>query len=417
MSLLQYHEGLRKEDVPMMLAGLAAVLPVISIAGFEIVLGAAILSMIVLRVKPRWPPIWLPVSLFILGTVISWLASGDMRGGLPQIKKFYVYAMVFVVASTFRSVAQIRWLALAWAAAATASAGLGLYQFYDKYEDAMEKHQKFYDAYVADRITGFLDHWMTFSGEMMMALLIIGSVVFFSKDRRWVAWLVAAGAVIGAALVAAETRSMWAGAGCGGIYLMWFWRRWTVIALPVLAGILMLVNPFGIGERERSIFEPHGDEDSNAHRSVTRRIGWAMIKAHPLLGVGPEQVGRVYKSYVPADVKKLPAGYYQHLHNVYIHYAAERGVPTMLMLVWMLLRALYDFIRTLKGLPKDAEARWVLHMAIAVIIAIMIAAWEEVNLGTSVVLAMFLAVVGCGYVVVISREPQSSQSSGPLADR
>ncbi len=90
----------------MALAGAAAVLPVISIAGFEIVLGAAILSMIVLRVKPRWPPIWLPISLFILGTVISWLASGDLRGGLPQIKKFYVYAMVFVVASTFRNVAQ-----------------------------------------------------------------------------------------------------------------------------------------------------------------------------------------------------------------------------------------------------------------------------------------------------------------------
>ncbi len=87
-----------------------------------------------------------------------------------------------------------------------------------------------------------------------------------------------------------------------------------------------------------------------------------MIKAHPWLGVGPEQVGKVYKSYVPADVKKLPTGYYQHLHNVYIHYAAERGVPTMLMLVWMLLRALYDFIRTLRRLPTDADTRWVLHM-------------------------------------------------------
>src|SRR6202162_3953406 len=204
MDLIQYHDDLRKEDVPTMLAGLAAVLPVVSIAGFEIVLGAAILSMIVLRVKPRWPPIWLPISLFILGTVISWLASSDLRGGLPQIKKFYVYAMVFVVVSTFRNVAQIRWLALGWAAAATASAGLGLYQFYDKYEDAMEKHQTFYDAYVADRITGFLDHWMTFSGEMMMALLIIASTVFFCRDRRWVAWLVAAGALIGIALVAAE---------------------------------------------------------------------------------------------------------------------------------------------------------------------------------------------------------------------
>jgi O-antigen ligase len=346
--------------------------------------------------------------------VISWLASGDLHGGLPQIKKFYVYSMVFVVASTFRNLAQIRWLALAWASAATASAGLGLYQFYDKYENAIETHQDFYGSYVADRITGFLDHWMTFSGEMMMALMVIASVVFFCRDRRWVAWLVGAGAVVGVALVAAETRSMWAGAACGGVYLLWFWRRWTVIALPVVAGIIMLVNPFGIGDRERSVFQPHGDKDSNEHRTVIHRIGWAMIKAHPWLGVGPEQVGKVYKSYVPADVKKLPTGYYQHLHNVYIHYAAERGVPTMLMLLWMLLRALYDFVVTLRRLPQDSNERWVLHMAIAVMIAIMIAAWEEVNLGTSVVLAMFLAVVGCGYVVVFTcREPRSS----PLSDR
>jgi putative inorganic carbon (hco3(-)) transporter len=396
----------------MALAGAAAVLPVISVAGFEIVLGAAIVAMIVLRVKPRWPPIWLPILLFFLGTVISWLASGDLHGGLPQIKKFYVYAMVFVVASTFRNAAQIRWLALGWAAAATASAGYALYQFYDKYEHAIETSQNFYNAYVADRITGFLDHWMTFSGEMMMALMIVAALMFFCRDRRWVAWLVAAGAVVGIALVAAETRSMWAGAACGGVYLLWFWKRWTVIALPVVAAILFLVNPFGIGDREQSIFQPHGDQDSNQHRAVTRAIGVGMIKAHPWLGVGPEQVGKLYKNYVPADVKRLPTGYYQHLHNVYIHYAAERGVPTMLMLVWFLLRALYDFVRTLRRLPADAETRWILQMGIAVIIAIMVAAWEEVNLGTSVVLGMFLAVVGCGYAVIYP-EPRSFPSSDP----
>ena len=224
--------------------------------------------MIVMRVKPRWPAIWLPISLFFLGTVISWLASGDLHGGLPQIKKFYVYAMVFVIASTFQNVAQIRWLALGWAAAASASAGLGLYQFYDKYEDAVEKHQKFYDSYVADRITGFLDHWMTFSGEMMMALLIIGSVVFFCRDRRWVPWLVAAGGLIGVALVAAETRSMWAGAGCGGIYLLWFWRRWTVIALPAWREFCLWSIRSASAIASDPVFEPHGDEDSNEHRTV-----------------------------------------------------------------------------------------------------------------------------------------------------
>jgi O-antigen ligase len=404
---------MRKQDVPVLLAGAAAVLPIISIAGFEILLGAAIVSMAVLRVKPRWPAIWLPILLFFVGTVISWLASGDLHGGLPQIKKFYVYAMVFVVASTFQSIAQIRWLALGWVAAAAASAGLGLYQFYDKYEDALEKHQKFYDAYVADRITGFLDHWMTFSGEMMMALMMVGALVFFCRDRRWVPYLIGAGVMIAAALVAAETRSMWAGAACGGVYLMWLWKRWTVLALPVTAGVLLLVNPFGIGERERSLFQPHGDEDSNRHRDVVHRIGYKMIAAHPWLGVGPEQVGKVYKNYLPADVTKLPNGYYQHLHNVYIHYAAERGVPTMLMLVWMLLGALYDFARTLRRLPRDAESRWVLEMAIAVIIAIMVAAWEEVNLGTSVVLAMFLAVVGCGYVAIFQVQQPSPTSDRP----
>ena len=61
-------------------------LPVVTIAGFEIVLGAAIVAMIVFRVKPRWPPIWLPISLFFLGTVISWLASETCAEDFRQIK-------------------------------------------------------------------------------------------------------------------------------------------------------------------------------------------------------------------------------------------------------------------------------------------------------------------------------------------
>ena len=106
---------------------------------------------------------------------------------------------------------------MGWAAAAVLSAAFSLYQFINKYEEAHEAHQNFYATYVGARITGFMDHWMTFSGEMMMTLMVIGSVVFFCRDRRWVAWLVGAGAIVSVALVAAETRSMWAGAACGGV--------------------------------------------------------------------------------------------------------------------------------------------------------------------------------------------------------
>ena len=78
----------------------------------------------------------------------------------------------------------------------------------------------------------------------------------------------------------------------------------------------------------------------------------------------------------------------------------ERGVPALLALLWLLGRAFYDFVRTLRGSP-DSECRWVLYAALAVMIAVMLSGYEEVNLGDSEVLAMFLAVVACGYVAVM----------------
>ncbi len=82
---------------------------------------------------------------------------------------------------------------------------------------------------------------------------------------------------------------------------------------------------------------------------MCRAIGWQMIKAHPLLGVGPEQVGPEHLEYLPPGTRlPLPSGYYGHLHNIYIHYAAERGVPAMLALMWLIGRALLDFVRALR---------------------------------------------------------------------
>jgi putative inorganic carbon (HCO3(-)) transporter len=391
----------RREDVPLYLTGAAAATTVVSIAASQILMGAALLAILITRQPWRIPPIWVPFSIFVGGTLLSLATSGHIRAGWPQVKKFYVYLMVFLVTTAFRNVRQVRGLALAWAVAAGASSVWALNQFIDKYEDAQDTHVDFYKVYIADRITGFTSHWMTFSGEMMMALLVIAALVFFSTDRRLTGWLIGVAGVISIALLAAETRSMWLGAAAGGVYLIWFWKRWALLAVPVLIGVVVLVNPFELGDRIRSTLQPHGDMDSNAHRRMCREIGYEMIKAHPLLGIGPEQVQYQYRQYLPPGTQlPLPTGYYGHLHNIYIHYAAELGVPTMLALMWMLGRALFDFARTLRRLPPAAETRWVLHAAIAVLIAILISGWFEKNLGDSEVLGMFLAVVGCGYVAV-----------------
>lgn len=390
--------ALRREDAALYLTGAAAVCPVVSIAAFEILMALALVALMVARVRWYVPPVGLPLSLFVLGTLISLLASGHMRAGWPQVRKFYVYLMLFLVASAFRNVRQVRWLAFGWALAAALSAAWGLNQFAGKYQDALDAHKNFYAVYLGDRITGFMNHWMTFSGEMMMAALLIGALLLYSRDRRGMGWLIPAGLLVSAGLLAAETRSMWGAAAAGGAWLLWFRKAWLIAAIPVLAGIVFLANPFGARERMISIVRPHGDTDSNEHRAVLRRVGWEMIKAHPLLGVGPEQVGPQFHEYLPPDIPRpLPTGYYEHLHNIYFHYAAERGLPALAALLWFLLRAFYDFARAIARLPEKSESRWVLHGAIAVIIGVMLAGYFEVNLGDSEVLGMFLAVLGCGY--------------------
>jgi O-antigen ligase len=404
----------KTEQIPLWLAGAAAATTVVSIAAFEILLGLALVAALLTksaRAQWRWPPVTLPLCLWFGLTIVSAAASGDAHAAFPQIKKFYVYLMLFLVYALFRTIAQVRVLVVAWTLAASLSALWSFVQLTRKVQAARAIHEDFYLAYIDSRITGFMGHWMTFSGHMIIALMFVGALLFFSPSRRGAASeigtgaLILAGLLMMAGLIAAYTRSMWLGAIAGGAYLIWTWRRWMVLAIPAAIALVLWINPFEVRERALSVFQPHGEIDSNEHRVVTRKIGWEMIKAHPWLGVGPEEVFKQYKNYIPASVTlPLPNGYYGHLHNIYVHYAAERGVPAMLALMWMLGQALFDFIRGLRGLPRGwrgrSEKGWVLHGAVAAMIAVLVSGWYELNLGDSEVLGMVLAAIACGYVAL-----------------
>jgi putative inorganic carbon (hco3(-)) transporter len=390
--------GAQREDALRYIVGAAVIATAVSITAFEFLMALAFVGLVVTRTRLRIPPFWAPLALFLLGTLVSLAASGHIRDGLPQVWKFYVYAMLFLVTSTFENVRQIRTIVLAWSLAAVVAAAWGLLQFARKYEYAQNTGRAFYSYYVLSRITGFTNHWMTFGGQMMIALLLIAAIVLFATDRRYAAWLAAATVPISAALIETWTRSMWLAAFCGGVYLIWFWKRWALLVAPLVIAAILFANPFDLRERALSAFSPHGAVDSNAHRAELRAIGWKMIKAHPWLGVGPEQVAREVENYLPPGATPQAGEYYGHLENDYIQYAAERGVPTMLALMWMIAWALLDFARALRRLPAGADERWVLHAAVAVTIGVLVGGLYSWNLNASYVLAMYMAVLGMGYV-------------------
>jgi putative inorganic carbon (hco3(-)) transporter len=377
----------------------SAVSILFSIAVSQILMALALAVLLISGAKLRFPPIKLPLLLFVGGTVVSWLASGHIKEGTPQIRKFFVFAILFLVVSTFRELAECRALVLLWTAVASLSALRSMFQFLQVYQRAAEQHQNFYEFYVGSRITGFMSHWTTLGGEEMIVLLMLAAYLFFASERKWKlsGWICAV--LLGVSLVLSLDRSIFLlGVPAGGLYLLWMWRRWTVALVPVVAVAAFFLAPSFVRERTISVFRPHGETDSNQHRVVSFRTGIEMIKAHPLLGLGPEQVNAQFQQYVPQDIPRpLPGGWYGHLHNIYLQYAAERGIPTALCLFWMLAKILYDFAC---GLRRKPEARFILHGAIAVVLAILAEGSFDYNLGDSEVLTMFLAVMGMGYVAI-----------------
>lgn len=391
-----------KQRIPFWLT-LAAVLAILaSTAAYSILIAVAFSALLFSGEKLKLPPVRLPLGLFMAGTVISIALSGHIADGRPAIRKFYLFLLLLLVTSTFRKLSEVRWLIIGLCGVMALSAIDGFAQFYRKMDEAQALHKDFYEYYTPSRITGFMSHWMTLGGQEMMVILMGAALVFFAPKDRVKPWIVAALGIIIASVLVGYTRSIWLGTALGGIYLIWMWKRWVLLALPVAGGLILMFNPLGLGERARSVYAPHGDTDSNQFRYVCRRTGWEMIKAHPFFGLGPEQVKAQFEQYIPADIPRpLPSGWYGHLHNIYYHYAAERGIPTMLALMWFLGKVLYDLWRGLARLPREASlSRAVVLGAIAVVLSMLAEGYYENNLGDGEPLALFLAIVSCGYLAL-----------------
>ncbi len=374
----------------------------VSIAASQTLLGVGIGLLLVFRQKLEFPRIWMPLAALFFWTVLADVLSPDPWGGRAQIRKFFVFLFLPLVYGVFvRQFAKVFYLVMAWAAAATASGVWGLAQFVLKYEHARHAGENFYLSYVARRITGFESHWLTF-GALQLSVLSLLLAQWFFSNRRMPGWVYGAIAILAAAILLSWDRSIWISAAFAVIYLVWFWRRKMILLLPVIALLAFWIAPSGTRDRLTSLITPHGDTDSNRFRVVTLRTGIEMVKAHPWFGVGPEEIKRNFDRYVPADVvRPLPSGYYGHLHNVYVQYAAERGIPGLLLLLWFIGMTISDCAVALLRVGRERSQRWfVLHGTIAVIIGVLVGGLAEYNLGDSEVLMMFVSVVGLGYAAV-----------------
>ena len=360
-------------------AGLAAIFGVAGALHFSIAAAQALLAIAIAcwlalvvwrRERIEVPRFFWPLAALGALTLVSSAFSPQPRVSFADTKQLLLF---LIVPLTYRFVRGSRGITLTTVVVSmgAASAVFGIFQYGILHYD-----------HLGLRPRGTLGHWMTYSGLLMLVIgVALARILFGKRDRTWAALVMPALAV---AVALTFTRSAWVGA-CAAAALLLALKDLRLIAiLPVVAAAFFAVAPAAITARFMSIFDRNNP--TNRDRVAMLREGEHMIRARPLVGVGPNMVEVLYADYRDPDavLKTNP-----HLHNVPIQIAAERGLPALAVWIWFVAIALTDLAR----LFQRGEHRMLAAAALAAIVAMLAAGMFEYNFGDSEFLMLLLLLV------------------------
>lgn len=370
---------------------LGVTMPLVSIALSQIFLACAILAFsvewFITRRRLWFPPIAAPLLLFMLCTAVSLALSPEPFLGRAAISKFWLFGIIVLVVNVFneRHVTQA-YLALFSLSVIAALLVIGQFLIIGHVS-------------VETRLTGFMGHWMTLSGELMLAFIAGIGFLLFGRPRELWLWLTGL-AVVGVALAMTLTRSVWL-ATLAGIFVLLLLRHFhwrTFAAAGLVAGIVAIAAPAVIQKRIVSMWD--ANDPSNYARLAIWKAGRRMVEAHPWIGVGPQRISRVFYDYHPIQSDRNRSGFYPvHMHNNLLQFAAERGIPCALAWLWLILKLAGDhWIRFRRTLATD-QTRTVPAVGFTAVVVLFLAGFFEFNFGDSEVLMVFLFLVSAPYAL------------------
>lgn len=135
-------------------------------------------------------------------------------------------------------------------------------------------------------------------------------------------------------------------------------RRFVLLTLGVLlVGVIAFLARHGGLEA----FSVH--QFSVRQRVEIYKVAWEMVKDHPWLGIGLGQVGVQFPAYQarpfsPGDFAQHPYTYSEHIHNEFLQFWVEGGLPGLLLFLAVLLAfvlAVARFLRNPETKARDKE--------------------------------------------------------------
>lgn len=332
--------SLRQVQVGVMNLGLEEVLVVL-------VLGAWLLRMVARRgVRWHWPPLSLPLLIFLGVLLLSALSAISLQHSLKEIIKWAEVLALYVMAANELDERRTRVLAAVMLGTGAVAALQGIYQFlFQVGPEGFVLFGRFMRAYGTFEQPNPYAGYLGLTLPLAVGLVMAGVLTRAGRARSWwLAWAGGCGVLMLAALVMSWSRGAWLGfaAAMAAMSLTLVVRRGRAALLFVLAGMLVLYLLLAAGmmqvppavAQRFSDFLPYagvsdvrGAEVTDANFAVLERMAhWqsalSMWTDHLWLGVGIGNYEPAYGGYaLPQWTEALG-----HAHNYYLNIAAESGL-------------------------------------------------------------------------------------------
>ncbi len=293
-----------------------------------------------------WPPLTLPLALFLGVLCLSSLASTSLQHSIKEIIKWVEVLLLYVLVANEMDERWVKGLVFVSLGTGALVALHGIYQFlFQVGPEGFVLFGRFMRAY------GTFEQPNPYAGYLGLLLplalgLVVASLLPMGERVKgwWLMWAAGCGMLMLAAMIMSWSRGAWLGFGAAVAVLALavvvrsgraavLGTAFAILLLYVLlAGGVALIPP-SISQRF-SDFVPYlgisdvrGVEITDANFAVLERMAhWqsalGMWADHPWLGVGIGNYETLYPRYA-LPLWPLPLG---HAHNYYLNIAAEAGV-------------------------------------------------------------------------------------------
>lgn len=349
------------------------------------------------RIVLRLPPFAPFLGIYVGMVLVSIAFSPDFVESVWYLKKFVKFVAVLLL-FTYLDARKVR-IALYWIYGLAGASALW----------ALVQYLGLKNVHLLNRIDGFMSHWMTFSGQMMLVTVSLVAFLLRGDKEELPGWLRtlfwALVPLLLVTIILTYTRSAWVGTILGIAVILALTRtKWLLFAA---AGVVLLfvLLPGTFHERLYSAFDR--EDTTTRGRIELARTGWRLVETSPWTGVGPRLVPRA--ALQERQDREVPPEVFQHLHNNVLQIAAELGLLSLAAWLALWTRILWDLFGFFRR-SLDPFALSLTVGALGLLAAFHFMGLFEYNFGDSEVAILLFFLLTAPYVAAREDETQHSRS-------